>query len=49
MEAKQRVLVIDDEQDIRENTALFTRLIEEAVREAPEQWVWMHRRWRRQP
>jgi Kdo2-lipid IVA lauroyltransferase/acyltransferase len=32
-----------------EATALMTRTIEEQVRRRPEQWVWMHRRWRRQP
>ncbi len=32
-----------------EATALLTRRIEEQIRRRPEQWVWMHRRWRRQP
>jgi KDO2-lipid IV(A) lauroyltransferase len=27
------------------NTSLFTRLIEEKVREFPSQWVWIHDRW----
>ena len=39
----------DDDRDIIENTALFTKKIEEAILRYPEQWVWMHRRWRRQP
>ena len=30
-------------------TAMMTAQIEEQVRRHPEQWVWMHRRWRRQP
>ncbi len=30
-------------------TALMTATIEKQVRRRPEQWVWMHRRWRRQP
>lgn len=38
-----------EEEDIVSNTALFTRKIEEAIRMDPEQWVWMHRRWRRRP
>lgn len=38
-----------DEEDIRANTAMFTKLIENAILQDPEQWVWMHRRWRRQP
>jgi len=39
----------DDEKDIIANTAMFTKKIEACVLENPEQWVWMHRRWRRQP
>ena len=35
--------------DPTEATALMTARIEEQVRKRPEQWVWMHRRWRRQP
>ena len=30
-------------------TAAMTAAIEEQVRRVPEQWVWMHRRWRRRP
>jgi KDO2-lipid IV(A) lauroyltransferase len=30
-------------------TAAMTARIEEQIRRVPEQWVWMHRRWRRQP
>jgi KDO2-lipid IV(A) lauroyltransferase len=30
-------------------TALMTRAIEDQVRRVPEQWVWIHRRWRRRP
>lgn len=32
-------------QDIHDNTALFTKAIEENIREHPDQWVWMHNRW----
>ncbi len=39
----------DLEQDIVANTALFNRKIEDCIMREPEQWVWMHRRWRRQP
>ncbi|HZY61108.1 MAG TPA: lipid A biosynthesis acyltransferase, partial [Edaphobacter sp.] len=31
------------------NTALFTRVIERYVREYPDQWLWMHRRWKTRP
>ena len=31
--------------DIRGTTELVTRMVEDWVREYPEQWLWMHRRW----
>jgi KDO2-lipid IV(A) lauroyltransferase len=31
--------------DIQSNTSLYTRLIEQKVREFPSQWVWIHDRW----
>jgi len=40
---------LDLPQDPREVTALMTAKIEEQVRRRPEQWVWWHKRWRRQP
>ncbi len=39
----------DTQEDIRVNTAAFTRAIEDAVRRNPEQWLWMHRRWKTRP
>ncbi len=39
----------DREKDIITITAMLTKKIEDAIRRNPEQWVWMHRRWRRQP
>jgi len=30
-------------------TAAFNRAIEAAIRRAPEQWLWMHERWRTRP
>ena len=36
-------------EDEVEATALMTRAIEDHIRRAPEQWVWWHKRWRRQP
>jgi KDO2-lipid IV(A) lauroyltransferase len=40
---------LDLPQEPREATALMTAKIEEQVRRRPEQWVWWHKRWRRQP
>lgn len=37
------------EQDILKNTQALTSIIEDYVRQYPTQWVWIHRRWRRQP
>jgi KDO2-lipid IV(A) lauroyltransferase len=37
------------EQDALVNTAAFTAKIEEYVRQYPEQWLWMHRRWKTRP
>jgi KDO2-lipid IV(A) lauroyltransferase len=39
----------DPEEEILANTANFTRLIEEYVRRHPEQWLWVHRRWKSRP
>jgi len=33
------------EEDIKANTAIFTKCLEEFILKRPEQWVWMHRRW----
>jgi KDO2-lipid IV(A) lauroyltransferase len=39
----------DDATDIRENTQRFTRVIENYVRRYPDQWLWVHRRWKTRP
>jgi KDO2-lipid IV(A) lauroyltransferase len=39
----------DDAADIHENTQRFTRVIENYVRRYPEQWLWVHRRWKTRP
>ncbi len=35
--------------DVLTNTALFSRTTEEAIRQYPEQWLWVHRRWKTRP
>ena len=39
----------DEEADVVENTARFTRVIEEYVRAHPDQWLWVHKRWKTRP
>jgi KDO2-lipid IV(A) lauroyltransferase len=36
-------------QDIVDNTARFNRIIEGQIRRAPDNWLWVHRRWRIKP
>lgn len=35
--------------DVVANTALFTKIIEDYVRRYPDQWLWVHRRWKTRP
>ena len=37
------------EHDVQANTELFTGVIERYVREYPEQWLWLHQRWKTRP
>jgi Kdo2-lipid IVA lauroyltransferase/acyltransferase len=39
----------DDQADVVANTARFTSVIEDYVRRYPEQWLWVHRRWKTRP
>jgi KDO2-lipid IV(A) lauroyltransferase len=39
----------DNEADILANTQLFTAAIENYIRRYPDQWLWVHRRWKTRP
>ena len=39
----------DYEADAIANTAAFTKIIESYVRRYPDQWLWVHRRWKTRP
>ena len=39
----------NNEEDILANTQLFTKVIEDFVRRYPDQWLWVHRRWKTRP
>ena len=39
----------DDEADALANTAMFTKVIESYVTRYPDQWLWVHRRWKTRP
>ena len=39
----------DREQDLLVNTQRFTKVIESYIRRYPEQWIWMHERWKTKP
>lgn len=37
------------DEDVQTNTAIYTKVIESIVRRYPDQWLWIHRRWRTRP
>jgi KDO2-lipid IV(A) lauroyltransferase len=39
----------DNERDVVANTAQFTQIVESYVRRYPDQWLWLHRRWKTRP
>ena len=39
----------DAARDIQENTARFARVIEGYARRFPDQWLWVHKRWKTRP
>jgi KDO2-lipid IV(A) lauroyltransferase len=47
--AVKLIRTADREADVVANTALFTKIIEDYVRRYPDQWLWVHRRWKTRP
>lgn len=39
----------DTEADIQANTQRFAKVLEEIIRRYPDQWVWVHKRWKTRP
>src|SRR5262245_19495551 len=39
----------DLERDVLENTKHFNKILESYVRKYPDQWLWIHRRWKTRP
>lgn len=39
----------NQEADVIANTALFTKTLEDCIRKYPDQWLWVHRRWKTRP
>jgi Kdo2-lipid IVA lauroyltransferase/acyltransferase len=39
----------NEEEDVVFNTQVLTNFIEDTIRKHPDQWVWMHERWKTQP
>ncbi len=37
------------EHDIQKNTEAYNKVLEQIIREHPEQWLWMHKRWKTKP
>jgi KDO2-lipid IV(A) lauroyltransferase len=38
-----------EERDVVENTTRFNRVLEDYIRKYPEQWLWVHKRWKTRP
>ena len=39
----------NEEEDVRRLTQQYTRIVEDYVRRYPDQWLWIHRRWKTRP
>lgn len=39
----------DEEEDVRRLTANLTKVVEDYIRRYPDQWLWIHKRWKTRP
>jgi KDO2-lipid IV(A) lauroyltransferase len=39
----------EEQEDVRRLTQSFTKVVEDYVRRYPDQWLWIHRRWKTRP
>ena len=39
----------NEQEDVRRLTQQYTRIVEDYVRRYPDQWLWIHRRWKTRP
>lgn len=49
MEKIDIVITGDKDRDILINTQRYTKVIEDCIRKYPDQWFWMHQRWKTRP
>ena len=47
--AVELVRTEDEESDVRETTQRFMRVVEDYIRMYPDQWLWVHKRWKTRP
>ena len=47
--ALELVRSADEEADVGANTKLFNKTLESFIRRYPDQWFWVHRRWKNRP
>lgn len=45
----ETILTGNREADVLANTARYTKVLENIIRRYPDQWLWIHRRWRTRP
>jgi KDO2-lipid IV(A) lauroyltransferase len=39
----------NQKEDVQTNTARYTKVLENVIRRHPDQWLWIHRRWKTRP